>query len=320
MNEIQELKSILQQTSEYSGAAVSLASQLALQVVGLKKELEELRTMQAPRPLEIKIGDAPAVKIDGITHETLPDIVKLLRHGPVYMYGPAGTGKSVIAKQVAKVYNLPFQMCAKVGTKYDLTGFVDANGNLIPTPFYDAFVNGGIFFLDELDGCGSDVAVSLNGALANRWIDIPKVGMVYANPKFMCIAAGNTCGTGGDEMYVGRNPIDAATLDRFFKIEVDYDERIDLKCAMNDMNLVRFAHEMRKVIKSTGLQAVCSYRSIERIAALRADGYPLDRNLELSIFGGWSVDELTTIASNMYLSEELRDYDDAIMRLINKKS
>ena len=51
--------------------------------------------------------------------------------------------------------------------------------------------------------------------------------MVKRHPKFICIGAGNTYGTGPDRVYVGRQELDGASLDRFDFLEWAYDETLE---------------------------------------------------------------------------------------------
>ena len=86
---------------------------------------------------------------------------------PLYMYGPAGSGKSFTAKQIAEALSLPYFETSQAMFSYDLKGYGDAGGNYVETPFYKAFTQGGLFFLDEVDASASEAMVVLNNAIAN---------------------------------------------------------------------------------------------------------------------------------------------------------
>ena len=70
-----------------------------------------------------------------------------------------------------------------------------------------------------------------------------------AHKDFRIIAAGNTIGRGGNEEYTGRTALDISTLDRFWGVPLDYSPAIDAVVAHNDMELVEFAHAMRKAVQ-----------------------------------------------------------------------
>lgn len=201
---------------------------------------------------------------------------------PVYLFGPAGTGKSKIAEQIAKALNLKFyyQGCALESTF--LTGFVDANGTYHETPFYKAFKDGGLFFLDEFDASDPTVGVILNEALANGRATFPNSPeMVKAHADFRVIAAGNTVGNCRDAVYTGRNPLDGATLDRFMSVYVGYDRNLEIKLVGGDTELVDFAEAFRKVGDAMG--AICSYRSTTAIVDLMAKGIGIIDALEYAM-------------------------------------
>lgn len=211
-------------------------------------------------------------ELAGVQHEKFDTVLKFVANNePVYLTGPAGSGKNVICKQVADALGLDFYFTNAVTQEYKLTGFTDANGRFHESQFYKAFVNGGVFMLDEMDASIPEVLIILNAAIANRYFDFPApVGKVEAHENFRVIAAGNTLGHGADADYVGRNTLDAASLDRFAMIEIDYDNRIALNVTNNNSTLVVFCNNFRKAAKKNGLQVVVSYRAMSRMAKLES--------------------------------------------------
>ncbi|MER9586496.1 AAA family ATPase [Mesorhizobium sp. M0276] len=151
------------------------------------------------------------------------------------LVGPAGSGKTQIAMDVARTLGVPFYYNGPIQSEYKLLGFRDAAGNYTPTPFYNAYTKGGVYLFDELDASSPQALVALNTAIANGYCDFPSSGEpVPASPDFICIAAANTYGRGANHSYVGRNQLDAATLDRFVVIYVDYDEDMERRLAGNN--------------------------------------------------------------------------------------
>jgi hypothetical protein len=222
-----------------------------------------------PQRHEVKVADR-VVRFDGVTHERFDVVLNLVANDvPVYMYGPAGSGKGVLVKQVAKSLGLDFYAMNSVTDEFKITGFVDANGNYCESEFYRAFTQGGVFFLDEMDASAPEVLVCLNMAIADRYYTFP-TGRVDAHPDFRVVAAGNTLGTGADASYTGRLQLDAASLNRFVVVEVDYDRRIDMMEAQNDSELVAFIDRYRKVAAKNGVNTVASYRNIHQIKVMEA--------------------------------------------------
>lgn len=218
------------------------------------------------RKVELQIEDRQ-VEFEERLHGKFETVLKFVKmNEPVFLTGPAGCGKNVICKQVAKALGIPFYFSNAVTQEYKITGFTDANGNFHETQFYKAFKNGGLFMLDEIDASIPDVLVILNAAIANRYFDFPApIGYVEAHPDFRVIAAGNTFGLGADYDYCGRNQLDMASLDRFALIRIDYDRDIELSVADGNAELVDFADDFRRAAGESGVRTIVSYRAISRM-------------------------------------------------------
>lgn len=239
-------------------------------------------------------------ELPGVQHEKFETVLKFVANNePVYLSGPAGSGKNVICKQVADALGLDFYFTNAVTQEYKLTGFTDANGRFHESQFYKAFVNGGVFMLDEMDASIPEVLIILNAAIANRYFDFPApIGKVDAHENFRVIAAGNTLGHGADSNYVGRNTLDAASLDRFAMIEIDYDNRIALNVTNNNTELVVFCNNFRKSAEKNGLQVTVSYRAMSRIAKMESLLSPVEL-LKTCLVKGLEKDDLHMIIQGM---------------------
>lgn len=228
---------------------------------------------------------------------------------PVYLTGPAGSGKNYTIKKIAEELGLEFYFTNSIQQEYKITGFIDAGGVYHETEFYKAFKNGGLFFLDELDASIPEVLVLLNAAIANGYFEFPN-GRIDANENFRVIAAGNTLGSGADEQYTGRMVLDSATLDRFVVIEFNYDERVELNIAKGDKDLVNFVHELRNQCESFGMRHTFSYRCIEYIVKLKVAKMDIEKVLMIAIFKGMKKDEI-----RMFNFENKNKYTEAAIKL-----
>lgn len=205
----------------------------------------------------IFINNEAKAAVKGRQHNKLSQILRYVQiRQSLYLYGPAGTGKTQLAETAAQAVNLPFYPISVCGqtTKSDLLGYTTATGTYIETIFRTAYENGGVFLLDEIDNGNPNVTAVLNSALANGVCTFPDK-VVKRNPDFICIAAANTFGTGASAEYIGRNPIDAATLDRFKQIFVDYDEELEMELFPSAAAIVQ---KLRKAMK--GERVVVSMR------------------------------------------------------------
>jgi cobaltochelatase CobS len=213
---------------------------------------------------------------------------------PVYLVGEAGTGKNFTLQDIAKELKLDFYFTNSVQQEYKITGFIDAGGIYHETEFYKAFKNGGLFFLDEIDASIPEVLVLLNAAIANRYFEFPN-GRIDAHNDFRVVAAGNTYGSGANELYTGRLVLDSATLDRFIVIEFDYDENIELMLAQDNKALVNFVRSLRKFCLDNGIRAIFSYRCIMSVIKLEQSGLPLERVLTIAVLKGLDKDTIKTL-------------------------
>lgn len=207
-------------------------------------------------------------EMEGVFHEKFDTVLKLVNASiPVFLTGAAGTGKNVLCKQISEALDLEFYFSNAVTQEHKLTGFIDANGKYHETQFYQAFTKGGLFMLDEMDGSIPEVLIILNAALANRYFDFP-TGRVEAHENFRVIAAGNTYGTGADIEYSGRYQLDAASLDRFALVEIDYSPAIEQAIANGNTELLEFVQGFRQAVKKAGIKHLVTYRSLERLSKL----------------------------------------------------
>ena len=261
-------------------------------------EMQKLKELLQAKTREIealKAGENNEVK-----HGKFDKIVRLLeKNRAPYLYGPAGTGKSNLAKQIAKHMGLEFLPMSTITQEFKFTGYQDGNGLYHDTNFYKAVKNGGLFFIDEMDSCSSDVLVGLNACLANKYFDFPHE-TIDCHKDFYIIGAGNTTGRGADNDYVARQPLDLSTLDRFLPMLIDYDQNIEMAVARNDEQLVKFAHALRKASKDTDITILVSYRAIDVIADMKDDDlFTLAEVVEMAVVKGLPADDLEMVVRRM---------------------
>ena len=256
--------------------------------------IAEILANQVPQRVEhvITLPDGTENRIkDKILHPKFDTILKKVAMGDaVYMFGPAGSGKNILAGQVAEALGLDFYYCSTITQEYKIEGFIDAGGVYHETEFYKAFKNGGLFMLDEIDASCPEALIILNNALEAGYFTFP-CGVVKAHEKFRCIAAGNTCGHGATIEFNGRMKIDEATLNRFSIENIDYCDKIEESCSNGDAELVDFVHEMREASRAAGMYLVLGYRNIKRIAKY-VSVFGISSALESEIIRGMEKDDI----------------------------
>lgn len=253
----------------------------------------------------ITVVDGKKFEGEGVAHEKFDTIVKFVANNePVFLTGPAGSGKNVLCQQVAKALGLNFYFSNAVTQEYKITGFTDAMGVFHESQFYKAFKYGGLFMLDEMDASIPEVLVILNAAIANRYFDFPApIGYVEAHPDFRVVAAGNTFGLGANYEYVGRNQLDMASLDRFAVVKVSYDRNIEMNVANGNVELVDFADDLRKAAEKAGIRFIISYRAIGRIAKLEGL-LGLEQTLETCLLKSLEKDDISALLSNVTVNNK----------------
>lgn len=252
----------------------------------------ELRIPEVKKPEPIKKEEPKEDWNKEVKHEKFEMIKACIENDiPVYLAGPAGSGKNYTLEQISWELGLEFYFTNSVQQEYKLTGFIDAGGIYHETEFYKAFKNGGIFFLDEIDASIPEVLVLLNAAIANRYFEFPN-GKIKAHKNFRVVAAGNTVGSGADEMYTGRLVLDQATLDRFAIIDFGYDRNIEMHIAKGNKELVDFVESIRTEAETNGIRATFSYRCIGMVTKLERTGLELKNILAIAVFKGMEKDTI----------------------------
>lgn len=223
-------------------------------------------------PPEIE-SERPRTEDGRLVPKEFPLLLELMRRGKfVCLIGPTGTGKSEMVKDAARVLGRRLFVCTAPQMSYDITGFVDAHGRYVRKPFSEAFMDGGICLMDEIDRAGPEALIAMNAPVANSIMYIEGVGQTDRHPDFLFVATANTAGTGADQEYVTANQLDASTRDRLIYLRVDYDEGIEMECAGGDSELVEFAHAWRLACEESGVtNALFTYRGIREFAELARD-------------------------------------------------
>ena len=235
-----------------------------------------------------------------LVHEQFDQVLKAVAaEVPVMLVGPAGSGKTTICEQVAQALDLRFYFTGAVASEYKLSGFVDAQGRIVSTAFRDAYTNGGLFLFDEVDASMPQAIMAFNAALANGHCDFPgDTEPTKRHPDFRVVAAANTFGRGADRQYVGRNQLDAASLDRFVIISMDYDEKLERALAGNT-EWARKVQRIRREINKQQIRHIVSPRASIQGARLLAAGFSTDEVLESTVWKGLDKDSKARVLANI---------------------
>ncbi len=306
-----------QTTSEASAtqALVQLAQALnphmasAMDEAAVEKIVDaKVAEARLPRPIEIRQQGKDAVVIEDTVHAKFDEVLDLITnegHKNVMLVGPAGTGKTTLAKSIAKALGLQFgflSLSAGVTETHLMGRFLpqaDGSWQYTPSRFVEIYEKGGVFLLDEIDAADPNVMVAINAALANGVLANPN-GMIHErHADAIIIAAGNTWGRGGDTLYVGRNQLDASSLDRFTlaTVFVDYDADLEgrLTAGVDGAGeLLQWVADLRQSIKTNRLRRLASTRLVVNSVKALKSGKSLDQ-VKARYFQDWATDEKSKV-------------------------
>ena len=188
----------------------------------------------------------------------------------IWMVGPAGCGKSTIARNIAKELDIPY-LCISCGIGTSATEFT---GYKYPTreatKFAEFYAKKSLILIDEMTALDPSVAQVINAALANGEIETT-TGTVLRHSECIIVATSNTFGNGADRQYVANNQLDASTIDRFTGaiIEVDYSKKYE---SQFDQEVTDYIRLLRACIKINSLRRIASTRMIQAAEKMKKIG------------------------------------------------
>lgn len=235
-------------------------------------------------------------------HESMRDPVVwfLDPTDPLYVFGPTGSGKTSLIKQLAARLNYPV-FCVNAHGRLefqDLVGHLSVQQGSMTYqygPLALAMRYGGLFLLDEFDLLDPSTAAGLNSILDGSPLCIPENGgeIIQPHEMFRFVATANTNG-GSDEsgLYQGTLRQNLAAMDRFVLCEVGYPspliEQYILERTAPGLpkelrnHMVEYANEVRKEFMGESgdggaIEVTFSTRSLIRWADLTLRFQPIAR-------------------------------------------
>jgi energy-coupling factor transporter ATP-binding protein EcfA2 len=206
---------------------------LEAELVGLRAEVTALASAKAT-VLEVKTGSGPKATTKQIAgaHFLMPRLLKLLDAGfAVYLWGPAGSGKTTAAMQAAKVLSRESEIDTLDPSTFRsmVQGYMTPTGEPVHTTFTRCWTGGKVYIADETDNAPGHVQTLFNSALANGHAPLAW-GNVARPDSFSFIGTGNTPGRPTRE-FPDRKPMSAAFADRLYFLYWPIDPSIECRAA-----------------------------------------------------------------------------------------
>lgn len=279
--------------------------------IAAKKAAEEA----LPKQVTITLPDLKKIQMESSVADNFEKGLRILNALQiVWLCGPAGSGKTMMAGQFAKALDLPFYAisCTAGISESWFIGRRDINGEYISPEFLNLYENGGVILLDEFDAADPNTGLIVNAAIGNGYLTVPlRTGAPLAkrHPKFYVVFATNTWGFGVDGQYTGREGMDASTRDRAVlgKVHVSYSHTIESKFLPDVRNegydvkvfkvpeikqgLGNALNKVRDNIRTHNLKRIVSTRAFEQASILKNAGFS-DQEILSIYFVDWSPNEL----------------------------
>jgi hypothetical protein len=207
----------------------------------------------------------------------------IARRPSTSIVGPTGNGKTTMAEMALRAQAFDYEMISCT----DQTTVTDLVGGLILRASGEEWIDGIItrcfragkgIILDEADALDPRVGLAMQNALQDpgpdgrgRYVSLPTGERVYPTGKCPIVQTWNTFGTGATRQYVGRNKLDAASVDRTSILFTRYENEDSILTGRGvsaDLThrLVTWAQAVRAKIDAAGLPISLSPRTLLRIA------------------------------------------------------
>jgi hypothetical protein len=198
-------------------------------------------------------------------------------------------------------------------TANKLLGFQNlVSGAFVEGWLYKPYREGGLVVIDEVDTGNAGVLAGLNALISNGHYLFPNGETVTKHPKFRVLACANTKGTGAVAGYTARQRLDAATLNRFAVVRLEYDAALELAVSCGVVEPAdpwtpatpatgamceAWVRWVQKVRAHVGNSVLISPRpSMLGVRALRA-GVPVAEVADALVFGLCATDTIESIKS-----------------------
>src|SRR5215211_59026 len=168
-----------------------------------------------------------AAKVVGRSRELDLVLAAVSAGRDLLLEGPPGTSKSNILRAITDSWGIPLLFVEGNAelTPAKLIGHHNparvlredySADNFVPGPLVAAMQRGGFLYIEELNRAPEDTLNALLTAMADREVEVPRVGRIHATPSFRVVASMNPFDN------VGTMRISTSFYDRLCRLAVGY--------------------------------------------------------------------------------------------------
>lgn len=281
-------------------------------LVGIGQGMIDAAQAKAPAP---GLPDLPKPSPDYFRPAWFTPFAAAARAGlDIILSGPAGTGKSRAARELAKDLEVPSHVfaCRAGMTRADLfySRSIEAGETRWElAPFLQAVQAPGVVCLDEVFSLDPEVMLGLNGLLesSQRAIDTP-IGTIERHPDCVLVLTANIAGRSESRIYRGAQAQDASVLSRCLSIRTDYDELVENKMAQAQIAdkstalwVVQQVRNLREALSRAQIAHDVTPRVFSQIGALLRVGMDKGEALRIVLAGPLEPSEWAKVSSSLQL-------------------
>ncbi|HEY2205013.1 MAG TPA: MoxR family ATPase [Pseudonocardia sp.] len=163
----------------------------------------------------------------GREHELDLILAAVVAGRDLLLEGPPGTSKSTILRAITESWGIPLHFVEGNAelTPAKLVGHHNparvlredySADNFVPGPLVSAMREGGFLYVEEFNRAPEDTLNTLLTAMAEREVNVPRVGRIGASDRFRLVASMNPYDN------VGTTRISAAVYDRLCRLSLTY--------------------------------------------------------------------------------------------------
>lgn len=220
-------------------------------------------------------------KINEIYHCSYKDLENKFDNSDkmIMILGPVRCGKQYSVRQLCFKKSRIFYSNIMILDKNDLVGFYDETKQYQPSELYMAYLNGEVFYIDELSHCSAEIIkelIKINKSISYKF----PCGKVYKHKNFRIIASVD------EKNFDIKN---RNVVSNFDVVSFEYDPDLEKRLCPDD-DLYEFISSVRIISDKNKLNIVITSNTFRRYYNILKLGYFTPHDIVVSILrAGYSL-------------------------------